>query len=178
MEIISSLKVVLACHYIACGCTSECELNGNLKNMVNPKNTRSVNSKLSGSKARKPRFKATTMKELHKKLLEERYKYLHSAEEYQAEADSIIEGREPGDVQFDAEGGEGDTIAVERDRGIALSNQANSVVKEIDAALERMEDGTYGYCVTSGRPIPLGRLRVIPWAAESIEAKVGGFRRF
>ena len=117
------------------------------------------------------------MEELHKKLLQERHKYLNSAEEYQAEAQSLLETREPGDVRFDEEGGEGDTVAVERERDLALSSQARSVVAQIDAALERIRNGSYGYCITSGEPIPLARLRAIPWAAERVEVKVGGFRR-
>ena len=52
-----------------------------------------------------------------------------------AEADALIEGREPGDVQFDEESGEGDTLAVERERDLALSAQARAAVDEIDAAL-------------------------------------------
>ena len=125
----------------------------------------------------KPRFKPKIMDELHRKLLEERHKYLHSAEEYQAEAQSLLEARDIVDVKFDEEGGEGDTTAVERERDIALSKQARAIVAQIDAALDRIRVGTYGYCVTSGEPIPLARLRAIPWAAERVEVKVSGFRR-
>lgn len=125
----------------------------------------------------KPRFKPRTMDELKRKLLRERHKYLHSAEEYQAEAQYLLEASEPGDVHFDEEGGEGDTVAVERERDLALSSQARSTVAQIDAALRRMREGTYGYCVTSGEPIPLVRLRAIPWASERVEVKAGGFRR-
>lgn len=130
-----------------------------------------------GGRSLKPRFSPRIMDELRRKLLEERDKYLHSAEEYQAEAQSLLEARGIVDVKFDEEGGEGDTTAVERERDIALSNQARSIVSQIDAALERIRAGTYGYCVTSGAPIPLARLRAIPWAAERVEVKVGDFRR-
>ena len=108
------------------------------------------------------------------RLEEERAKYLHSEETYRAEADALIEGREPGDVQFDEESGEGDTLAVERERDLALSNQARQVVEQIDAALDRINAGTYGICVASGKSIPQERLRAIPWAAERVEYKVGG----
>ena len=87
---------------------------------------------------------------------------------------ALIEGREPGDVQFDEESGEGDTLAVERERDLALSNQARQAVEQIDAALDRIKAGTYGICVASGKAIPQERLRAIPWAAERVEYKVGG----
>jgi len=80
-------------------------------------------------------------------------------------------------VQFDEESGEGDSLAVERDFDLALSAQAQEKVAEIDAALDRIIDGTYGICVTSGQAIPKDRLRAIPWATERIEYKVGGLGR-
>ncbi len=127
--------------------------------------------------AAKPRFDAKFLDEMRRKLLKERAKYLHSAEEYQAEAESLLATREPGDVQFDEEGGEGTTVAVERERDLALSSQARHTVSQIDAALERIDNGTYGLCVTSGAPIPIARLRAIPWAAERVEVKAGGLGR-
>ena len=42
---------------------------------------------------------------------------------------------EPGDIQFDEESGEGDTMNVERERDLALSAQARAAVDEIDRAL-------------------------------------------
>ena len=110
-------------------------------------------------------------------LLEERGRYVRSAESLKAEADALIEGREPGDVQFDEEGGEGDTLAVERERDLALSAHAQAAVDEIDRALERLKAGTYGICLVSGKSIPKERLRAIPWAAERVEFKTGGFLR-
>ncbi len=129
------------------------------------------------AKAAHPRFDESFLDEMRRKLLKERAKYLHSAEEYQAEAESLLATREPGDVQFDEEGGEGATVAVERERDLALSSQARYTVGQIDAALERIEDGTFGTCVTSGAPIPKARLRAIPWAAERVEVKAGGLGR-
>ena len=115
--------------------------------------------------------------EMKRKLLRERNKYLQSAEEYQAEANSLLEAREPGDVRFDEEGGEGDTVAVERDQDLVLSSQARHIVEQIDAALARIDAGVYGLCVVSGERIQQTRLRAIPWAAERVEAKTGGFGR-
>ena len=134
-------------------------------------------AKKAAKKRAKSPFGKKFVDDMKDKLLEERAKYLHSAEEYRAEAEALIEGREPGDVQFDEEGGEGDTLAVERERDLALSNQARQAVDQIDSALERIAAGTYGLCVVSGLPIPQERLRAIPWAAERVEYKAGGLGR-
>ena len=112
-----------------------------------------------------------------KRLLEERARYTKSAQTWKAEADSLLVDREPGDVQFDEESGDGDTLQVERERDLALSSYAMNAVEEIDDALARVKAGVYGVCVTSGKPIPKERLEAIPWAAERVEYKVAGFRR-
>ena len=71
----------------------------------------------------------------------------------------LMEDLDPGDVQFDDESGEGDSLVVERERDLALAGQARQTVAEIDAALRRIDEGTYGLSVISGRPIPKERLR-------------------
>lgn len=109
-------------------------------------------------------------------LLVERARYVKSADALKAEADSLMSEREPGDVQFDEESGEGDSLAVERERDLALSAQARAAVELIDAALARIEAGTYGICIHSGQPIPIERLEAIPWAMERVEFKTGSFR--
>jgi RNA polymerase-binding transcription factor DksA len=110
-------------------------------------------------------------------LTTERKQLLGQADRLEDEANSLIEDGEMGDVQFDDESGEGDTMVVERERDLALSAQARQTVADIDAALERMARGTYGYSMVSGRPIPRERLEAIPWATELVEEKVGGIGR-
>ena len=143
---------------------------------------KTATNKLGGGKAaakktaaKKPLFDDKYLEKQRKLLLAERSRYITSATRLKAEADSLVEEREPGDVQFDEESGEGDTLAVERERDLALSAHARAAVDQIDAALARIEDGTYGICLVSGKPIPRQRLNAIPWAAERVEHKAGGF---
>jgi RNA polymerase-binding transcription factor DksA len=110
-------------------------------------------------------------------LLEERARLLGQAVRLEDEAHQLIEEAEMGDVQFDDEGGEGDTMVVERERDLALSAQARETITEIDAAIARISEGTYGYSTTSGRPIQRERLEAIPWATELVSEKVGGIGR-
>ena len=110
-------------------------------------------------------------------LLEERSRLLGQAVRLEDEAHQLIEEAEMGDVQFDDEGGEGDTMVVERERDLALSAQARETITEIDEAIARIQVGTYGYSKTSGRPIPRERLEALPWATELVSEKVGGIGR-
>jgi RNA polymerase-binding transcription factor DksA len=107
-------------------------------------------------------------------LLEERAKLVGQADHLDAEAAQLMEDLDPGDVQFDDESGEGDSLVVERERDLALAGQARQTVADIDAALRRIDEGVYGLSVISGRPIPKERLRALPWATELVEEKVGG----
>lgn len=110
-------------------------------------------------------------------LVDERATYLGQAESLKAEADALVADIDPGDVQFDEESGEGDSLAIERDRDLALSAQARQAVEEIDHALAKFALGTYGICEVSGDPIPDERLEAIPWAREKVEHKIGGLGR-
>ena len=110
-------------------------------------------------------------------LLEERERLVGQADRLEHDAQELIDEAEMGDVQFDDEGGEGDTMVVERERDLALSAQAREAVAEIDAALERITSGRYGFSLISARPIPRERLEAIPWATELVEEKVGGIGR-
>ncbi len=104
-------------------------------------------------------------------LLRERASYTTSADRLAAEAAALMADREPGDVQFDEESGEGDTIAVERDRDLALSAAARQSVAEIDAALARLDANTYGMCIAGDDIIPRERLEAIPEAAVCVMHK-------
>ena len=110
-------------------------------------------------------------------LVAERDRLLGRAETLESELEKLIEEAGMGDDQFDEDGGEGDTMAVERERDRVLSDQARQTVEEIDAALVRICTGDYGYSVVSTRPIPRERLEAIPWAIELVEEKVGGIGR-
>jgi RNA polymerase-binding protein DksA len=61
----------------------------------------------------------------------------------------------------------GDTAAVTLDREIDYTLEENSghVLTEIDAALKRIEDGTYGICTVCGKEIAPERLEAYPWAS-------------
>jgi RNA polymerase-binding transcription factor DksA len=110
-------------------------------------------------------------------LIDEKAALLGQAVRLEDEANSLIEEQEMGDVQFDDEGGEGDTMVVERERDLTLSAQARQTIADIELALSRLMVGSYGYSSESGRPIPRERLQAIPWATMLVEEKVGGIGR-
>lgn len=110
-------------------------------------------------------------------LMEERSIYKGQAVDLRAEADSLALEREPGDVQFDEESGEGGTVTVDRERNLALSAQASAAVEEIDDALRKIDRKTYGGCERCYQPIPKARLRALPFARLCVACKSGGLSR-
>jgi len=68
---------------------------------------------------------------------------------------------------------EGDmaTLSIDTDLAIKLRQRKQNLLAQIDAALSRLEDGTYGYSVISGDEIGLKRLMVRPVATLTMEEK-------
>ncbi|MCU0791022.1 MAG: RNA polymerase-binding protein DksA [Nitratireductor sp.] len=72
-----------------------------------------------------------------------------------------------------------DRASSETDRSIELRarDRQRKLISKIDAALRRIEDGSYGYCEETGEPISLKRLDARPIATLSIEAQERHERR-
>ena len=66
-----------------------------------------------------------------------------------------------------------DRASSETDRAIELRarDRQRKLIFKIDAALQRIEDNTYGYCEETGEPIALKRLEARPIATLSVEAQ-------
>ena len=66
-----------------------------------------------------------------------------------------------------------DRASMETDKSLDLrtKDRIRKLISKIDEALDRIEDGTYGYCEETGEPIGLDRLEARPVATLSIEAQ-------
>lgn len=67
----------------------------------------------------------------------------------------------------------GDTATVTYDRELdqGLEESAEDILAKIDAALKKIEEGTYGMCENCGQPIGEERLEAMPWATLCIDCK-------
>ena len=72
-----------------------------------------------------------------------------------------------------------DRASTETERALELRtrDRERKLIAKIDAAIQRIEDGTYGYCDETGEPISLKRLEARPIATLSIEAQERHERR-
>ena len=63
------------------------------------------------------------------------------------------------------------TQVFEQQRDLALRDRATQHLALVDAALARLDDGTFGRCLRCGKPIPDDRLEALPWAAHCIDCQ-------
>jgi DnaK suppressor protein len=91
-------------------------------------------------------------------------------DELQSRAEAIRSGAAapPGGISFGKRVGEGTSIAIERFTDVAIHDQILAQLAAVDAAIGRVDDGTYGACIACGRTIPGERLEAIPWAATCV----------
>lgn len=59
----------------------------------------------------------------------------------------------------------------EQERLATVSDDLSQSVAQVDAALKRMDDGTYGYCLRCGKPINPERLEAFPWVEYDVECQ-------
>jgi DnaK suppressor protein len=90
-------------------------------------------------------FSPTTLRRLRRRLLAERVQQLKRAA---ALEDAVVPGA---------------AMAVEWDLDAVLAARVRDTLREIEAALARMDAGTYGRCQGCGRRMPLARLEAVPY---------------
>src|SRR3954466_11169920 len=54
--------------------------------------------------------------------------------------------------------------ATQRDLAVSLLNRETRMYRRVERALQRIEDGTYGVCISCDEPISAKRLQAVPWA--------------
>lgn len=79
-------------------------------------------------------------------------------------ADSVSDGSSGDEADQGAE-------AFETSFQFSLMQNQTTVLKDIDDALKRIDDGSYGVCLETGEMIPKARLKAIPWAKYTVEAQ-------
>ena len=100
------------------------------------------------------------------RLLRLKRQHSRSFEETSENIKSVDESK--GASQHPADEG---TEDFERIINIELTSKEVDVIRKIDRALEKIDEGTYGVCDISGEEIPLKRLEAIPYATLTIQAQ-------
>ena len=111
-----------------------------------------------------------TTEEARTRLLDERQRVVAALDYLHEEnAGSLHEEAEEATIADNV--GETATVTLDRQIDYSLEEASNHVLAAIDAALERIESGTYGTCQTCGKPIGDDRLQAIPYATQCIDCR-------
>jgi RNA polymerase-binding transcription factor len=109
--------------------------------------------------------------ERFKELLEEERRRVVDAIEYLHKENPGSIEEETEDETTDNHIAETATATLDREIDYTLEENSEHVLTEIEAALTRIEEGTFGTCVNCGKPIAEERLAAIPWATYCIDCK-------
>ncbi|MEJ1115356.1 TraR/DksA C4-type zinc finger protein [Paenarthrobacter sp. CCNWLY172] len=105
-------------------------------------------------------------------LTEERDRKMKLVEALRSDITSVSLARQDSNVD-DEHDPEGSTIAFELSQAEALLEQSRAGLEEINAALERIVEGSYGRCQVCGADIPEARLEARPWTPFCVEHASG-----
>jgi DnaK suppressor protein len=111
------------------------------------------------------------IEQLRDRMLEERQRVVDAIDNIHAENPGTI-GEETEETTFqDNHLGDIATATFDREMASTLEDNSTHVLTEIDAALKRIDEGTFGVCTRCGQPIDAERLEALPWATLCIEDK-------
>ena len=111
-------------------------------------------------------------KKYYKLLVGLRDKYTRGISEHSDDVKTRASHDSAGDMNaYGQHLGDAGSESFERDLAFSILSDEKGTVAEIDAAIERIKNGTYGICEITGKPIPESRLEAIPFARYSKEGQ-------
>lgn len=118
----------------------------------------------------RPRYSKEELQEFEKLLLEKRSKAFNELESLKASIrhDTTGADNNHGSLKTLEDGAD----ALEREQLNQLAARTMKYIKQLDNALIRIKNNTYGYCVDTGKLISKERLKSVPHTQHSIEAKL------
>jgi RNA polymerase-binding protein DksA len=106
-------------------------------------------------------------------LLEERKRVEAALENLHEETAGSLSEESGEETAYDNHLADTATETYDRELDYTLEENSGHVLAEIDAALKRIEAGTYGICTNCGKEIPVDRLEALPWATLCIDCQRG-----
>jgi DnaK suppressor protein len=125
--------------------------------------SRAATSDVLGVALRKPRI-PPKWREHYRRLTDLRDELLHRR-------DGLAKDALEEQPTFSSHMADAGTDNFDRDFALGVLSADQDAVYEIEQALERIREGTYGICELTGKPIPMARLEAIPWTRFTADAE-------
>jgi len=137
---------------------------------VAQKHKKTSRNKAGSTRKKKSRLTAADIKKFKQVLLEKREEILRNVNEFEDEALKKSRLDAAGDLSsMPIHMADIGTDNYEQEFALGLMDSERKLLKEIDDALERIDQGNYGICEGTGKPIPKARLKANPWARYCVE---------
>jgi RNA polymerase-binding protein DksA len=139
-----------------------------------PDRTADKPSKKTAAKAsarRSGRLDAKTVTKLRERLEEERRGLSAEMAELEEESFQTTQSDITGEAGVDEDFADAGTATFDREQALSIANNIRDLIGQVDRALARMDEGTYGACERCGRPIDPVRLRALPRTLLCAECK-------
>ena len=134
------------------------------------KRKKAPKTKTSSPRTRKERLTTADIERFRQLLLDKRREILVNVNEMEDEALKKSRLDAAGDLSsMPIHMADIGTDNYEQEFALGLMDSERKLINEIDDALQRIEDNTYGICEGTGKPIPKARLKAQPWARYCVE---------
>ena len=111
----------------------------------------------------------STLERLRRKLEGEEERLVAVIEEYDKVFTEANLGSTSAEHSADPNSADGGSLALELEMDLSVLENAKELLSKVQAAQRRMDKGTYGFCVVSGKAIPVERLEALPYATTLVE---------
>ena len=115
------------------------------------------------------RLANSTLKRLRSALVEERDRLVGMLGEFERERGEVRLAETSAEHNADPDNADGGSLTFEMEMEFSKEGNARELLRKVGKALERLDNGTYGICEVSGKPIPLARLEALPYANALVE---------
>lgn len=121
--------------------------------------------------ARPAKLDAKALADIRRTLESERSDLQEREAELEASSFDTTQSDMTGEAGFDEDFADAGSATFERERDLSIRNNIRDLIDQINRAIGRIDEGTYGTCERCGRPIDASRLRALPHALLCMDCK-------
>ncbi len=111
----------------------------------------------------------STLDRLRRKLDAEEERLVAVIEEFDKVFTEASMGSTSAEHSADPNSADGGALALELEMDLSVLENAKELLSKVQAAQKRMDSGSYGRCIISGKNIPVERLEALPYATTLVE---------
>ncbi|MBA2337263.1 MAG: TraR/DksA C4-type zinc finger protein [Acidimicrobiia bacterium] len=111
----------------------------------------------------------STMAKLRARLEDEQARLEGVIDEFDKQREQSRLAETSAEHSADPDSADGGSLAFEMEMELSKQENARELLEKVVHALRRMDEGVYGICEVSGKPIPVARLEALPYATTLVE---------